>query len=92
MLADIIQNEKKNGRKPVFVRIPALVDIENDVPRKVFDFNNFMQEKGVDYMQLYDSVSVMKPEVYRQLYIPDDGHPTTEGAELFSGYILPLIE
>lgn len=89
MLADIVRQEKEKGRVPSFVRIPALVDLQAQVPRKVFSMTDFMQTQNVPYLELYDAL-IGQP--FEQYYIPDDGHFTPAGAKLLTEHLLPWIQ
>ncbi len=91
MLEEIIEKEQRNGRKPIIARIPALVDLQNEVPRKVFSMKELTRQYQVPYLQLYEPFLQMKAEQFECLYIPDDGHFTAEGAALFTDYLLQFL-
>ncbi|MFT5165226.1 MAG: hypothetical protein ACI8P3_000450 [Saprospiraceae bacterium] len=92
MLVDIIHRESAFGRTPAFVRIPALVDLQNEVPRPVFSMVDFMKSQEVPYLELYDSLARLPAREFEAYYIPDDGHFTAEGAGMMAAYILNLIK
>ena len=92
MLEDVVQKEIAAGRRPALIRIPAFVDLEGEVPRKLFDMSTMAQTYEVPYIQLYDTLSPLPIDLLRIYYIPDDGHPTAKGAELLSKYFLECIE
>ena len=89
MLTDIIKQEKQMGRSPSFIRIPALVDLQNKESRPIFNMVDFMKTKEVNYLELYDTLSSQNFSPY---YIPDDGHFTEEGARLLADYISKWID
>lgn len=91
MLGEIIRREQAAGRKPAFLRIPALVDLEAQEARTVFSMKAFMKGQEVNYLELYDSLSRLSPATYRSYYIPDDGHPTAAGANLLATYLLEWL-
>jgi len=92
MLTEIIEHEKSAGRKPSFIRIPALVDLQNQEAREVFNLKPLMEKQAVNYLELYDTLTLLPPEEFSSYYIPNDGHFTAEGTALLSDYILKWIE
>ncbi len=88
MLEDIVRQENAKGRSPIVVRIPALVDLEHQVPRKVFSMSCLVRDHQATYLELYDSLVRLESEEFEPLYITDDGHFTTKGAKFFTGYLL----
>ncbi len=91
-LKDIIQKEKSAGRNPVFVRIPALVDLQNKEPRPTFSMQELMEKENIRYRELYEPILSQGVKEYNQYYIPNDGHFTAEGAALLAKTLEGLID
>ncbi len=92
MFEEIIVNEKKAQRNPAFIRIPALVDLQNAEAREVFSMEKLMKKHEVNYLELYDTLAALPEEIYSSYYILDDGHLSESGAELLGDYILEWVE
>ncbi len=91
-LKEIIHLEKKAGRTALVVRIPALIDLEKNIPRPSFSMQELMEKEQIPYIELFDSLIAKPVPEIRSFYIPDDGHFNEKGAQLLTECIAPFIE
>lgn len=92
ILTKIIEKEQAFSRDPLFVRIPALLDLERKIPREIFSMQDLMQEKEVNYVELYDSLSSKTINEARSYYITDDGHFNEKGNQFLARVIVKYID
>lgn len=92
LIENIFKECNQNDREIILARIPALVDLDDAIPRPQFSMKMLCEEYKVPYLELYPELLQSSSYTYRKYYIPDDGHFTESGAKYFSEKLLPILK
>ena len=83
LLNNMMISENENKRKLLLMRCPRITQLNDEKPR--YDLSDFVRKIEVTYIDIQHAIQQLSDDHQQNLYIPDDGHPSVEGARFISG-------
>ncbi|MEM1324055.1 MAG: hypothetical protein AAGG75_27585 [Bacteroidota bacterium] len=76
----LMQTEQKLGRELMVLRCPRIQQIPDASSTTPFDHDAFFATKKMTYYNLQNNIAALPAAQQQQLYVPQDGHLSAEGA------------